>query len=146
MKTPASSKMPNLSDAEIEAALHPDQDVILPSSGFADSVMTAIHREAAAPAPIPFPWLRALPGLAAAALLVTGLLTAFVFLIRAWLVLSANPRSPAGRPAAPSWLSQLSALLHASSAAALPNVFWLGTSLAIAFACLLLCRRLIAAR
>ncbi|MGB9205500.1 MAG: hypothetical protein WCB94_16200 [Terriglobales bacterium] len=38
-------------------------DEILPSSGFAVSVMDAVRREAAAPPPIPFPWKRALPGL-----------------------------------------------------------------------------------
>jgi len=38
---------------------------IVPSSGFARSVMAAVRREAAAPPPIPFPWKRALPGLTA---------------------------------------------------------------------------------
>jgi len=38
---------------------------IVPSSGFAGSVMAAVRSEATAPPPIPFPWLRALPGLAA---------------------------------------------------------------------------------
>ena len=38
---------------------------IRPSSGFASAVMAAVRREAAAPPPIPFPWKRALPGLAA---------------------------------------------------------------------------------
>jgi len=42
------------------------EDEILPSSGFAVSVMNAVRREAAAPPPIPFPWKRALPGLVAA--------------------------------------------------------------------------------
>jgi len=40
---------------------------IIPSSGFAKSVMAAVRSEAAAPPPIPFPWKRALPGLAALA-------------------------------------------------------------------------------
>jgi hypothetical protein len=44
------------------------EDEILPSSGFAASVMDAVRREAAAPPPIPFPWKRALPGLAIAVL------------------------------------------------------------------------------
>jgi hypothetical protein len=44
------------------------EDEILPSSGFAASVMDAVRREAAAPPPIPFPWKRALPGLVVAAL------------------------------------------------------------------------------
>jgi hypothetical protein len=39
-----------------------DEDIV-PSSGFTASVMDAIMREANAPAPIPFPWKRALPGL-----------------------------------------------------------------------------------
>jgi len=38
------------------------EEEILPSSGFAASVMEAVRREAAAPPPIPFPWKRALPG------------------------------------------------------------------------------------
>jgi hypothetical protein len=37
------------------------KEEILPSSGFAASVMDAVRREAAAPPPIPFPWKRALP-------------------------------------------------------------------------------------
>ena len=41
------------------------EDEIMPSSGFAVSVMDAVRREAAAPLPIPFPWKRALPGLVA---------------------------------------------------------------------------------
>ena len=39
------------------------QDSIIPSSGFAASVMEAVRRDAEAPPPIPFPWKRALPGL-----------------------------------------------------------------------------------
>ena len=41
---------------------------IVPSSGFAESVMDAVRRDAAGPSPIPFPWNRALPGAAAAGL------------------------------------------------------------------------------
>jgi hypothetical protein len=39
------------------------EDSIVPSSGFAISVMEAVRRDAEAPPPIPFPWKRALPGL-----------------------------------------------------------------------------------
>lgn len=42
-----------------------DEEKIVPSSGFMASVMQAVEREAAAPPPLPFPWLRALPGLLA---------------------------------------------------------------------------------
>ena len=56
---------------------------ILPSSGFASSVMEAVRREAAAPPPIPFPWKRALPGLVVAgAVLGTVLVMTIVQLSR----------------------------------------------------------------
>jgi hypothetical protein len=54
------------------------EDEILPSSGFAVSVMDAVRREASAPPPIPFPWKRALPGLVVAGLAVALVLVAIV--------------------------------------------------------------------
>lgn len=63
-------KMPeggSMSDSEIDRILS-RQDEIVPSSGFAASVMEALREESAAPAPIAFPWKRALPGLVVAAL------------------------------------------------------------------------------
>jgi len=53
-------------DEEIDRILGAEEDVV-PSSGFHASVMEAIHREATAPPPIPFPWRRAWPAFAAAA-------------------------------------------------------------------------------
>ncbi len=50
------------------------EEEILPSSGFAVSVMEAVRREAAAPPPIPFPWKRALPGAVFAAATLIGIL------------------------------------------------------------------------
>ena len=50
------------------------EEEILPSSGFAASVMEAVRREAAAPPPIPFPWKRALPGALFAATTLIGIL------------------------------------------------------------------------
>ena len=41
------------------------EDALVPSSGFLASVMERVREEAAAPAPIPFPWKRALPGMIA---------------------------------------------------------------------------------
>jgi hypothetical protein len=49
-------------------------DELLPSSGFATSVMEAVRREAAAPPAIPFPWKRALPGLVVGACTLIGAL------------------------------------------------------------------------
>ncbi len=42
-----------------------EEDEIIPSSGFTASLMDSVRREATTPPPIPFPWKRALPGLAA---------------------------------------------------------------------------------
>jgi len=38
-------------------------DPLVPSSGFAAGVMERVRDEATAPPPIPFPWMRALPGI-----------------------------------------------------------------------------------
>lgn len=46
---------------DIDRILAGDEDV-LPSSGFEISVMEAVVKEATAPPPLEFPWLRALPG------------------------------------------------------------------------------------
>ena len=49
-------------DDDIDRVLSSD-DSIVPSSGFAASVMEEVRRDAETPPPIPFPWKRALPGL-----------------------------------------------------------------------------------
>ena len=38
------------------------EEELVPSSGFVASVMERVREEAAAPAPIPFPWKRVVPG------------------------------------------------------------------------------------
>lgn len=38
------------------------EEAIVPSSGFLDAVMERVKEESRTPAPIPFPWKRALPG------------------------------------------------------------------------------------
>ena len=65
---------------EIDRILSGEQD-ILPSSGFAVSVMDAVRREAGAPPPILFPWKRALPGLVVAGLALAMVLIAGVVAI-----------------------------------------------------------------
>jgi len=58
-------------------------DEILPSSGFAASVMDAVRREAAAPAPIAFPWKRALPGMVVGVFaLIVGLVAGVAVIVR----------------------------------------------------------------
>jgi len=48
-------------------AILASEEAIVPSSGFLAAVMERVRDEAKAPAPIPFPWKRAVPGLALAA-------------------------------------------------------------------------------
>ncbi len=50
-----------MSNEEIDRVLAADEDIV-PSSGFASSVMDAVRRDAEAPPAIRFPWKRALPG------------------------------------------------------------------------------------
>ena len=48
-------------DDDLDRILSRDGEIV-PSSGFASSVMDAVRQEASAPPAIPFPWKRALPG------------------------------------------------------------------------------------
>jgi hypothetical protein len=48
------------------------EEELLPSSGFLASVMERVQEEAAAPAPIPFPWKRAIPGILVATAVLGG--------------------------------------------------------------------------
>jgi hypothetical protein len=87
------------------------EDQIVPSSGFATSVMDAVRREAATPPPIPFPWKRALPGFLLGVVVIVGLFVAEL--------LHRTPESSAPAPAAFSPSQILSAAriaeLHADS-------------------------------
>ena len=54
---------------EIDRALARDAAGVRASPDFAAAVMRAVRREARVPPPIPFPWTRAAPGIAAALLM-----------------------------------------------------------------------------
>ncbi len=123
---------PQLTEADLDRALSSGSDSILPSSGFALSVMTAVREEAAAPAPIPFPWKRAVPGLIAVVAALGLLLAAIPTLLR----------SLASQPAATiSWHMAAPALAKHGNGAT-----WISASLILSLACLLFCRHLIARR
>jgi len=66
---------------ELDRMLSP-HDEIVPSSGFAASVMEAVQQEAQASQPIPFPWVRALPVFVAMAVVVAMLIIGFVEVAR----------------------------------------------------------------
>jgi len=50
-----------MTEEQMDKILGTDEELI-PSSGFVSSAMNRVREEAAAPAPIPFPWKRAVPG------------------------------------------------------------------------------------
>jgi hypothetical protein len=129
---------PPWTDAQIDAVLSAD-DSIYPSSGFTESVMSAVGRESAAPAPFPFPWRRALPGLAAIAAALLLLLAVVISALR----LPAHAAAAASAAASPMFAPMVPQLLpilgHAPTLATLAVTFSVG----ITVAALLLCRRLL---
>jgi hypothetical protein len=124
------------------------EDTLLPSSGFTASVMEAIHERAAAPSsmsdPIPFPWKRAIPGVAALAIAIAILVRLIVTTLR-----SADSTAQIAWPIAwPAWLHlnlsfnssvDWSRFLRVQAGPAL-------LALAGSWACVAVCRRLAAGR
>jgi hypothetical protein len=76
-RKPATNEIDAALDRLLEAHLADPSGQVTPSSGFALSVMDAIHQRAIEPPPLPFPWRRVLPG--AIALLCT--LAAFLVFV-----------------------------------------------------------------
>ncbi len=130
---------PQLTEGDIDRALATASDSILPSSGFADDVMAAIDREAsAAPAPLAFPWKRAVPGVIAA----VAVLALLVAMIASVLESTASRREPAVSLNWPIDVQTIAA--HVSHPA--NGATWLVISLALCGACLIFCRRLASPR
>lgn len=127
-----------LTDADIARALASEHEHLVPSSGFAASVMAAIAHEASAPAPIPFPWKRALPGFAAVTVALALLLGVLVS-----MVLSA-PAAPAAAPAAQSSALDSAALLPFLHSTQSTNiVLWTAVTLGAFIVSLVFFRRLL---
>lgn len=127
-----------LTEAAFDAALRDDS--ILPSSGFAASVMAAVQSQSAAPAALAFPWKRALPGVVAA----LAVLALLLGILIAAAVRAVHTVPHAVVPTTISsfdWHLQLQPLLHSTPSA---GAFWLILALALSGLCLLLCRRLVA--
>ncbi len=122
--------MNHLTEADIDKALSREQDSIVPSSGFAISVMAAIAEGKATPPELRFPWERALPGFVASALIVVLLVAAFVVAFGTW---QPSASVPTGLQAV---LEGLAGSLVAADAKLIL------TTGAIAAACLTLTRRL----
>jgi hypothetical protein len=122
-------------ESEIDHILATEEELI-PSSGFLASVMERVQKEAALPAPIAFPWKRAVPGI---------LVIAGVFAWGAVDLIRSGPALPGiAQPgiAAPSWLTPVP--LHLSAAAVPPveSAGWVALALGASLASWLLSRRL----
>jgi hypothetical protein len=118
-------------DVAFDRALATSSDSILPSSGFASSVLTAIYREVSAPAPIPFPWRRAIPGFGAALIAAALLISAVLSFLQ-----SASSR---GLPApSQNWQALSAPLVHHAT-----DVLGLSIAFAVSLACLVFCRRIV---
>jgi len=113
------------------------EDEILPSSGFAVSVMDAVRREAAAPTPIPFPWKRALPGLVAAGLALALILVAGV------MVIAQLGRASTAAPFSTSLPSVMPPIFHGGMESA---AIWAAMALLVAFVSVKLSMRLASGR
>jgi len=110
------------------------QEEILPSSGFVASVMEAVQREAAAPAPIQFPWKRVLPGLLAAGLVLVSVVVASVQLLM---------HGAADQPLPAQWLSAFASLMATSKSL---GANWMALALLVSLASVKLSMRLASGR
>jgi hypothetical protein len=98
-----------------------NEDDVVPSSGFTQSVMDAVRAAKAAPPPIPFPWTRALLSLGAVAVTLVG---AVIGVIRV-----------ASRSAAEGSSFVVPPVVHATvQSATTPEFIWTMTALALAMA------------
>jgi hypothetical protein len=137
--TPHVPNTNRLTEAQLDAALASHDDVILPSSGFTDSVMKAICNEGAAPAPIAFPWKRAIPGFFAAAGALAFLIAMLVALFRFRAAAAVSEQS--ARPVLEA-LSLTSLAQHTMYS----DGFWVAISIAVPLLIVLMMRRLFYAR
>lgn len=126
-----------MSHDDLDRILSREEEEILPSSGFAASVMDAVRREANAPPPIPFPWRRALPLIAAASV---ALVLVVVVLV---MGIAQFGRGGAGSPSPGEWTPTLPAFVNATLTSA---AGWVLLALAVSFGSVALSRRLASGR
>jgi hypothetical protein len=127
-------------ETEINHSLATEEE-LMPSSGFASAVMDRVRQETALPAPIPFPWKRAIPLLLLAC---GGIVWSTLELVRIGLPgLGLITRGQAGlsQPGL-SWLTNPLANLSAVQARPVEQAGWVALALGISLLSWLLSRRL----
>jgi len=130
-----------MSDDELDRMLSAEQGIV-PSANFARNVMARVRQEAAAPAPIPFPWKRALPGL------VLCVLSLAAISIAAFLRAGSQSPLEASGPSfwTSIWTGLSSDLLNVLRAANAGGLGWIILALLLTFASVMLSLRLIGRR
>jgi hypothetical protein len=109
-----------MKDYEFDRILSGEPELV-PSSGFASSIMDAVRHEASTPPPIPFPWKRALPGIAA-------LVLAMAYLVVRTL------QQPSPSATTPSVLGEFfSSLGSAVHAAQMAGAGWIAATLLLTY-------------
>jgi len=130
-----------MKDDELDRILSQEQDLV-PSSGFVRNVMDAVRREASSPAPIPFPWTRALPGLVLCVLALAAMCVA-AFLGSGTQRL---PETPGPSIWSAIWTGLSSDLAGLLRAANVGGLGWIVLALLLTFASVTLSLRLIGRR
>jgi hypothetical protein len=97
---------------------------VVPSTKFTKSVMDAVRFEAATLPPIPFPWLRALPGLAA------GIFASMWIVIEGFQLYEPPQRATALLPA--SWIERLTRVIAGTESS---GAGWILLALAVTAVC-----------
>jgi hypothetical protein len=121
-------------DRTLHEALMEDRDAILPSLGFTDSVMVAVLSDA--PAPLCFPWKRALPGLIAGIAALAGFAGADLW------ILERLPATAHATSAPDLWPALVLLLQRAAG----PETVWTALALLIPVVSLWLTRRFLLSR
>jgi hypothetical protein len=118
------------------------EEELLPSSGFVGAVMDRVRQEAAMPAPIPFPWMKAIPLLLLAG---GGIAWGTVEMVRAGVTgLSLNALGLTGlSQLKQSWLMFQLLQLSAVQMRSLEQAGWVALALGISLLSWLLSRRLV---
>jgi len=131
-------------DDELDGILARNDD-LEPSSGFTRNVMDAVRREASAPAPIAFPWKRAMPGL------VLCVLTLATLFVAALVRPAPQPLHETSGPSfwTPIWTAMWTGLSHLIESLRVANgggAGWILLALVLTLASVLLSLRLIGRR
>jgi hypothetical protein len=117
---PAARVADNVPESALDRILAGEEELV-PTSGFLAAVMERVEDEAAAPAPLPFPWKRILPGM----VLMVGLLAWGVFALAGSLRAALNTWTLTAPYFAPSYLPSLEAAAGVAGALTASLLGWL---------------------